>query len=132
MKILVISDAHSLDGAQGMLRYATRYWKNKLGWEIDIFQPRGLPSDHSILTEAGMSPISQLSESLPYHVVLVNSFLNIHYLNQFKNAPLIFWVHEARTVLWGSQIPLSTLMSLFAIPNVTIFSNTLSVKLRFS
>ncbi len=30
-------------------------------------------------------------------------------------------MHEARTVLWGPQIPLSTLMSLFAIPNVTIF-----------
>lgn len=132
MKILVISDAHSLDGAQGMLRYATRYWKNKLGWEIDIFQPRGLPSDHSILTEAGMSPISQLSESLPYHVVLVNSFLNIHYLNQFKNAPLIFWVHEARTVPMGASNSVVYVNEPIRNTQCNHFSNTLSVKLRFS
>jgi glycosyltransferase involved in cell wall biosynthesis len=126
MKILVISDAGGLDGAQGSLRFATRYWKEQLGWEIDVFEPRGgreiEESKRNFLTLAGMNLITKLSQETPYKVVLVNSFLNIDYLDKIGNIPVVFWVHEADTVLWAANIAVAKMKQLFARPQKIIFS----------
>lgn len=121
MKILVISDAEGLDGAQGMLRFVTRYWSSALGWQIDVFEPRGEKGNQEILTQAGMNLITEISQDANYNVVLVNSYLNIDQLAKFPDVPIVFWVHEARVVLWGSNIPVSSLMRLFARPEKIIF-----------
>lgn len=126
MKILVISDADGLDGAQGSLRFATRYWKEQLAWDIDVFPPRGgedlEAGKRDILTQAGMNPITKLSQETPYKVVLVNSFLNIDYLDKIGNIPVVFWVHEADTVLWATNIAVAKMKHLFARPQKIIFS----------
>ena len=121
MKILVISDAQGIDGAQGSLRYASRYWCNELGWEIDVFQPRGLSDQQAIISQAGMNPISEILPNTRYNVVLVNSFLNIDYLAKITNVPIVFWVHEADIVLRTSSIPVRVMNQLFSIPHKIIF-----------
>jgi glycosyltransferase involved in cell wall biosynthesis len=131
MKILVISDAQGMDGAQGSLRFSTGYWKKQLGWEIDVFQPRGQGEQQDILIEAGMKPITEILPSTPYNVVLVNSFLNIEYLAKISNVPIVFWVHEADTVLWGSPLPVQALKQLFARPQKIIFSTVYQPNIVF-
>ncbi|MBU3557629.1 glycosyltransferase family 4 protein [Polynucleobacter sp. Ross1-W9] len=131
MKILVISDAQGMDGAQGSLRFATGYWKKQLGWEVDVFQPRGQSEQRDILIESGMNPIAEILPSTPYNVVLVNSFLNIDYLAKISNVPIVFWVHEADTVLWGSPLPVQAVKQLFARPQKIIFSTVYQPNIVF-
>jgi glycosyltransferase involved in cell wall biosynthesis len=131
MRILVISDAESLDGAQGMLRFVTRHWRNSLGWEIDIFQPRGAKGNQEILLQAGMNPVTDISQIANYNVVLVNSFLNIDQLEKIPDAPIVFWVHEARIVLWVNNLLVSTMMRLFTRPKKIIFQTQYQANVVF-
>jgi glycosyltransferase involved in cell wall biosynthesis len=131
MKILVISDAESLDGAQGMLRFVTRHWKNNLGWDIDVFQPRGEKGNQEILLQAGINPVSEISQITNYNVVLVNTYSNIDQLAKIADIPIVFWVHEARVVLWSIHIPVSTTMRLFLRPQRIIFQTQYQANVVF-
>jgi len=98
--VLVISYADSIDGAQGSLRLATKYWSNDLGWEIDVIHPHLKKFENAFdLLNVGMNPIEKVPIGKGYEFVLINSVLNIEWAEIIKNTPMVLWIHEGYSML---------------------------------
>lgn len=122
-KILIISYADDVNGAEGSLRLTTRYWANTLGWKIDVFHPQGNNfKDCSLIYESGMNPISNIMSGMQYDFVLVNLFHNYEWINNINNVPIVFWIHEGNSALDNSELTISKLSQIFQKASSVIFS----------
>jgi glycosyltransferase involved in cell wall biosynthesis len=125
MKILVISNPSSFDGAQASLRIATSHWK-KLGWEIDLFIPPGPQGEIQptlpLFKEAGMDRIDNIITGTPYKLVLINGLPNMAAIDSISGVKVAIWVHEAYEILWGSAARIGDWMRYFYKAHRVIFT----------
>ena len=132
IKLLVISDAHAIDGAQEMLRLVTAYWVKELGWEIDVFVTKPGDGDDQILQQSGMKVIASPFNGVSYHAVLINSIINVNYLDRLvTDIPIILWCHEANTILWNAPWPINILFRSFTKAARLIFQSTWQTEFVF-
>lgn len=131
MKVLVIADAHAKDGAQGMLRMLTKYWHFDLGWHIDVLFPRKVGADDPIMLNFGMVPIGAISQGAHYDFAVVNTLLNLVFLDNLSGVPLYLWVHEGATLLWNSNIPIGKWMSCFSKAKGIVFQTAFQAECLF-
>jgi glycosyltransferase involved in cell wall biosynthesis len=133
MKILVISNPTSADGAQASLRLATTYWKS-IGWEIDLFIPpdsHGPQADDPIITKSGLTRIHQIVNGANYHLVIINGMPHFSYLGVLSGVKIVLWVHEASEILWGSAMPVNVWMKYFSKAHKIIFSTEFQSEIVF-
>ena len=132
MKILVISYADDINGAEGSLRLATKYWNKNLGWEIEVLHPRGGEfKDLTLIANAGMTPISALILGTHYDFVIVNLFHNLEWIHRISNVPIIFWVHEGLSAFSSSNLTISHLTQTFTKSQSVIFSSKYQSEILF-
>lgn len=122
-KVLVISYAHDVNGAEGALRLATTYWRGELKWDIDVYHPFGEKfQDPSLITAAGMNPIGAIIPGTPYDFILVNLFHNLNWIHCITNVPIVFWVHEGHSAFDDKNLTIEYLTKTFSKAQSIIFS----------
>jgi glycosyltransferase involved in cell wall biosynthesis len=122
-KVLVISYAHDINGAEGALRLATTYWKKTFNWEIDVFHPKGERfTDISLITASGMNPISAIVPGTSYDFILVNLFHNLDWIHHLTNVPIVFWIHEGHSAFDDKSLTIAHLTQTFLKVQSIIFS----------
>jgi glycosyltransferase involved in cell wall biosynthesis len=132
MRLLVMSDASGRDGCQGMLRFVTAYWAHTLGWQIDVFFPHGGDVNDPIVKQAGMRPVASPFNGVSYHAVLINSIINVHYLDRLvTDIPMILWCHEANSIMRNMPWSINGLFRSFTKAARLVFQSTWQTEFVF-
>lgn len=125
MKILVVTHSYGSNGAAAVLKLAMRHWCQNLGWQVDA-----LVDDKLSLEEAeelrviGVQAKQEVKIPTDYHLVLINTLIDSHYIGNFAgHLPIVWWIHEGTTTLHNVNFPISTLINLFAKTNLVIFDS---------
>lgn len=131
MKIFVLSDVYSGNGASEMLLNVTHYWVNTLGWQVDAIVRKDIKEiEYNKVMRSGMRPVLMANFRDNYDLALVNCIQNIAFVDViYPRVPIVLWGHEAETILDTTQCSTQDWIKFFSKISMVIFQTDWQKKL---
>lgn len=123
MKILVATHSYGLNGASAILKSMLAHWASAKGWKIDVLMTDNQFQLHAAdIRDLGTNPIQKANTGVDYHFVLINTAVNLKYIDLFfKKIPIILWVHEGTTLVQNLKSTPADIIKSLSKPDLLIF-----------